>query len=105
MRLPGLGFAAKSAVQQGETVYCSKCGGAMADGATFFPDWGQAFSVAAVVPRPPAMSPPLAVSIPGGVAALPAYSFPSSVSRVGGAGFWVRFFDLLIVKVIKGLSF
>jgi len=105
MRLPGLGFAAKSAVQQGETVYCSKCGGAMADGATFCPDCGQAFSVAAVVPRPPAMSPPLAVSIPGGVAALPAYSLPSTVPRVEYAGFWLRFVALVIDNVIIGLSF
>jgi len=82
-------------------VYCSKCGGVMADGAAFCSNCGQAFAVAAAVARAPMMSSPVA----GGVAAVPAYAGYAAASRVEYAGFWVRFLAFLIDNAVMGIGF
>jgi uncharacterized RDD family membrane protein YckC len=86
-------------------VYCSKCGRAMAEGAAFCSSCGQAFSIAAVVPRPPMMSTSVAMPMPGGVAAIPAYTVSGAFPRVEYAGFWLRLVALLIDNMILGLGF
>lgn len=86
-------------------MYCSKCGGAMADGAAFCSNCGQAFSVAAVAPRPPMLSPSVAVPMAGGVAAIPAYAVSAALPRVEYAGFWLRLVALVIDNVVLGLGF
>jgi uncharacterized RDD family membrane protein YckC len=86
-------------------VYCSKCGGAMADGAAFCSSCGQAFSVAATAPRAPMMNASVAVPMVGGVAAIPAYAVSAAVPHVEYAGFWLRLVALLIDNVILGLGF
>lgn len=75
-------------------MYCSKCGAAMADGAGFCPNCGQAFSITAVaaVARAP---------LSGGVAPLSAHV---AVARVEYAGFWLRFVAYLIDSVVMGLA-
>jgi len=83
-------------------VYCSKCGGVMAAGAAFCPNCGQEFSSAAGAPL---LGAPVAAPLPGGVAAIPAYTMPASVARVEYAGFWLRFVALLIDNVVLGLGF
>ena len=82
-------------------MYCSKCGGVMADGAAFCSNCGQAFAVAAAVARAPMMSSPVA----GGVAAVPAYAGYAAASRVEYAGFWVRFLAFLIDNAVMGIGF
>jgi len=86
-------------------VYCSKCGGVMADGAAFCSNCGQAFAVAAAVARAPMMSSPVAAPIAGGVAAVPAYAGYAAVPRVEYAGFWVRFLAFLIDNAVMGIGF
>lgn len=86
----------------GGTVYCSKCGGSMPDGAAFCPSCGQAFSSPAAALRPPGMavSPaPLATST------LPVYHVPATLPGVAYAGFWLRFLALMIDNVVLGLGF
>ena len=85
-------------------MYCSKCGGVMADGAAFCSNCGQSFAVAAVPLRAPIASASVAVPVEGGVAAIPAYA-EYAVPRVEYAGFWLRFFALLIDNVVLGLGF
>ena len=58
-------------------MYCSKCGALMADGATFCPACGQAFSTAVAIARP--------MNVQGAAA-----------SRVEYGGFWLRFLAYLI---------
>ncbi len=86
-------------------MYCSKCGGVMADGAAFCSNCGQAFAVAAAVARAPMMSSPVAAPIAGGVAAVPAYAGYAAVPRVEYAGFWVRFLAFLIDNAVMGIGF
>jgi uncharacterized RDD family membrane protein YckC len=64
-------------------VYCSKCGAAMADGASFCSACGQAFSRAA--------APPYA-------------GVPAAAPRVEYAGFWLRFLAYLIDSVVMSLG-
>ena len=85
-------------------MYCSKCGGAMADGAAFCSSCGQVFSVAATAPRAPMMSASVAVPMVGGVAAIPAYAVSAAVPHVEYAGFWLRFVALLIDNVVLALG-
>jgi uncharacterized RDD family membrane protein YckC len=85
-------------------VYCSKCGGVMADGAAFCSNCGQAFAVAAAVARAPMMSSPVAAPIAGGVAAVPAYAGYAAVPRVEYAGFWLRFLAFLIDNAVMGIG-
>jgi uncharacterized RDD family membrane protein YckC len=86
-------------------VYCSKCGGVMADGAVFCSNCGQAFALATAVARAPMMSSSIAAPIGGGVAALPAYAGYAAVPRVEYAGFWLRFLALLIDSAVMGIGF
>jgi len=86
-------------------VYCSKCGGVMADGAVFCSNCGQAFAVAAAMARAPMMSASVAAPIAGGVAAAPAYAGYAAVPRVEYAGFWVRFLAFLIDSAVMGIGF
>lgn len=86
-------------------MYCSKCGGLIADGAAFCSNCGQAFSVAAVVPRPPVMSAVVAAPVAGGLTATPLYTASASMPRVEYAGFWLRLVALLIDNVILGFGF
>jgi uncharacterized RDD family membrane protein YckC len=87
-------------------VYCSKCGGLMADSAAVCSNCGQAFPAAVPVPRPPVAS--IAVAAPplaGGMPAIPAYAVPASVPRVEYAGFWLRLLAFVIDNVILGFGF
>lgn len=86
-------------------MYCSKCGGVMADGAVFCSNCGQAFAVAAAMARAPMMSASVAAPIVGGVAAAPAYAGYAAVPRVEYAGFWVRFLAFLIDGAVMGIGF
>ncbi len=86
-------------------MYCSKCGGVMADGAAFCSNCGQAFAVAAAMARAPIMSSSVAAPIVGGVAAAPAYAGYAAVPRVEYAGFWVRFLAFLIDNAVMGVGF
>jgi uncharacterized RDD family membrane protein YckC len=86
-------------------VYCSKCGGVMADRAAFCSNCGQAFAVAAAMARAPMMSSSVAAPIVGGVAAAPAYAGYAAVPRVEYAGFWVRFLAFLIDNAVMGIGF
>jgi uncharacterized RDD family membrane protein YckC len=86
-------------------VYCSKCGGLMADGASFCSNCGQAFSVAAAAPRMPMISASVAAPMAGGVAAVPAYAVSVAVPRAEYAGFWLRLVALMIDNVLLGLGF
>ena len=86
-------------------MYCSKCGGVMADGAAFCSNCGQAFAVAAAMARAPMMSSSVAAPIVGGVAAAPAYAGYAAVPRVEYAGFWVRFLAFLIDNAVMGIGF
>ena len=85
-------------------MYCSKCGGVMADGSAFCPNCGQAFAVAAGPPRAPMIGAPLAAPVAGGVAAVPVYGGYAAVPRVEYAGFWPRFLAWLIDNVVLGLG-
>jgi uncharacterized RDD family membrane protein YckC len=85
-------------------LYCSKCGGAMADGAAFCSNCGQAFTVALAPARVPMATVSRAASIGGRATAIPAYA-EYAAPRVEYAGFWLRFFALLIDNVILGLGF
>jgi uncharacterized RDD family membrane protein YckC len=80
-------------------VYCSKCGGAMADGEAFCPNCGQAFAVVAATPGAPMIS--ASVAAPLG----PAYAGYPAVPRVEYAGFWLRFLAFLIDNVVMGVGF
>jgi len=86
-------------------VYCSKCGGAMADGAAFCSKCGQAFAVAAALPRAPSTNASIAAPVGGGGAAIPAYAGYAAVPRVAYAGFWLRFLALLIDNAVMGVGF
>ena len=86
-------------------MYCSKCGGVMADGAVFCSNCGQAFAVAAAMARAPMMSSSVAAPIVGGVTAAPAYAGYAAVPRVEYAGFWVRFLAFLIDSAVMGIGF
>jgi uncharacterized RDD family membrane protein YckC len=85
-------------------VYCSKCGGVMADGAAFCLNCGQAFAVAATPPRAPMMGAPVVSPAAAGVAAVPVYAGYAAVPRVEYAGFWLRFLAWLIDNVVLGLG-
>ncbi len=85
-------------------MYCSKCGGVMADGASFCPNCGQAFAVAASALRTPIAGAPVAVPSGGGGAAIPAYAGYAAAPRVEYAGFWVRFLAWLIDNVVMGVG-
>jgi uncharacterized RDD family membrane protein YckC len=86
-------------------VYCSKCGGVMADGAAFCSNCGQAFAVAAAVARAPMMSSSVAAPLVGGMAAVPAYAGYAAVPRVEYAGFWLRLLAFLIDNAVMGIGF
>ena len=86
-------------------MYCSKCGGVMADGAAFCSNCGQAFAVAAAVARAPMMSSSVAAPLVGGMAAVPAYAGYAAVPRVEYAGFWLRFLAFLIDNAVMGIGF
>ncbi len=86
-------------------MYCSKCGGVMADGAAFCSNCGQAFGVAAAVARAPMMSSSVAAPLVGGMAAVPAYAGYAAVPRVEYAGFWLRFLAFLIDNAVMGIGF
>ncbi len=85
-------------------MYCSKCGGVMADGAAFCPNCGQAFAVAALPPRAPMMSASASTPLGGGGMAIPAYAGYAAAPRVEYAGFWVRFLAWLIDNVVMGVG-
>lgn len=76
----------------------------MADGAAFCSNCGQSFTIAAVPSRAPIATASVAVPVGGGVAAIPAYAEYAAVPRVVYAGFWLRFFALLIDNVVLGLG-
>jgi uncharacterized RDD family membrane protein YckC len=86
-------------------VYCSKCGGVMADAATSCSNCGQAFAVVAAPQRAPMMSASVAAPIAGGVAAVPVYAGSAAVPRVEYAGFWLRFLAFLIDNAVMGIGF
>jgi uncharacterized RDD family membrane protein YckC len=86
-------------------VYCSRCGGVMADGAAFCSNCGQGFAVAATPLRAAAMSASVAAPMQGGATAFPAYAGNAAVVRVEYAGFWLRFLALLIDNVVMGIGF
>jgi uncharacterized RDD family membrane protein YckC len=86
-------------------VYCSKCGGVMADGAAFCSNCGQRFAVAATPLRAAVMSASVAAPMGGGATAIPAYTGNPAVSRVECAGFWLRFLAFLIDNVVMGIGF
>ena len=86
-------------------MYCSKCGGVMADGAASCSNCGQAFAVAAAVARAPMMSSSVAAPLVGGMAAVPAYAGYAAVPRVEYAGFWLRFLAFLIDNAVMGIGF
>ena len=86
-------------------MYCSKCGGVMADGAAFCSNCGQTFAVAAAVARAPMMSSSVAAPLVGGMAAVPAYAGYAAVPRVEYAGFWLRFLAFLIDNAVMGIGF
>ena len=86
-------------------MYCSKCGGVMADGAAFCSNCGQAFGVAAAVARAPMMSSSVAAPLVGGMAGVPAYAGYAAVPRVEYAGFWLRFLAFLIDNAVMGIGF
>jgi len=77
----------------------------MADSAAFCSNCGQAFAVAAAVPRAPMMTASVAAPIGGGAASIPVYAGYPAVPRVEYAGFWLRFLALLIDNVVLGLGF
>jgi len=85
-------------------VYCSKCGGAMADGAAFCSNCGQAFAAAAAPPSVSMMGASAATTLGGGGAAIPAYAGYAAVPRVEYAGFWVRFLAWVIDNVVMGVG-
>ncbi len=72
-------------------MYCSKCGAALAEGAAFCPNCGQACSVVATA-RAPIMGVPAAAS---------AYA---AVQRVDYGGFWLRLLAYIIDNVVIGLG-
>jgi uncharacterized RDD family membrane protein YckC len=84
-------------------VYCSKCGGAMAESATFCTNCGQTFSVGAAPLRAPMMSAPIAATM-GSSTAVPLHARYAFASHVEYAGFWLRFLALLIDNVVLGLG-
>ena len=86
-------------------MYCSKCGGMMADGAAFCSNCGQEFGVAAALARVPMMSSSVAAPIAGGVAAVPAYAGNAATPRVEYEGFWMRFLAFLIDNAVMGIGF
>jgi uncharacterized RDD family membrane protein YckC len=86
-------------------VYCSKCGGAMADGAAFCSNCGQAFSLGAVAPRAPMSTPSVVAPTAGGAGAIPEYPASAALPRVEYAGFWLRLVALVIDNVVLGLGF
>jgi uncharacterized RDD family membrane protein YckC len=85
-------------------VYCSKCGGAMVAGALYCSNCGQSFSVAAAPSGAAIVNASVAAPVGGGGVAISAYG-EYAVPRVEGAGFWLRFFALLIDNVVLGLGF
>ena len=85
-------------------MYCSKCGGVMVAGAAFCSNCGQAFTVAAVPLRAPMLSASPAALVGGGAAVIPAYGEYATVPGVEYAGFWLRFFALLIDNIVLGLG-
>ncbi len=85
-------------------MYCSKCGGAVADGAAFCPNCGQAFAVAAAPPSFSMMGVSAATPLGAGGAAIPPYAGYAAVPRVEYAGFWVRFLAWLIDNVVMGVG-
>ena len=86
-------------------MYCSKCGGAMADGAAFCSQCGQSFSVAAGASRPPMMSAVAVAPMRVGMASAPAYAGAPAVPRVEYAGFWMRLLAFMIDSVVMGIGF
>ena len=86
-------------------MYCSRCGGVMADGAAFCSNCGQAFGVAVAVPRSSMIGARVAAPVGGGATAFPAYPGNAAVARVEYAGFWLRFLALLIDNVVMGIGF
>src|SRR5438445_10778382 len=103
--LPFSGAFAALREGRGGPVYCSKCGGAMPDGAAFCSQCGESFSIAIAVPRNPMVATSAAAPISGGVAAIPAYTLAPAMPRVEYAGFWLRFLALLIDNVVMGIGF
>src|SRR5258707_8722948 len=104
MPLPGLCFLGPAVRPAGDSVYCSKCGGAVADGAAFCPNCGQAFAVAAAPPSFSMMGVSAATPLGAGGAAIPPYAGYAAVPRVEYAGFWVRFLAWLIDNVVMGVG-
>jgi uncharacterized RDD family membrane protein YckC len=84
-------------------LYCSKCGGVMADGAASCSNCGQAFAVAVAAPRAPMIGATVAAPMGGGATAIPAYA--GAFARVEYAGFWLRLLALLIDNVVMGIGF
>jgi uncharacterized RDD family membrane protein YckC len=89
-------------------VYCSKCGGNLADDATFCSRCGAQIVAASAAPIPPAVSPaPLAAPVPAGAiaggyaVAQPVYVAP--YPPVTYAGFWLRVLAYLIDMIILGI--
>ena len=86
-------------------MYCSKCGGVMAEGAAFCANCGQSFTVAAAPLRSPMVSATAVVPVGSGVATIPAYAGYAVVPRVEYAGFWLRLLALIIDNVVIGVAF
>ena len=72
-------------------MYCSKCGAALAEGAAFCPNCGQAFLVVATA----------RAAMMGVAAAASAYA---AVQRVEYGGFWLRLLAYIIDNVVIGLG-
>ena len=86
-------------------MYCSKCGGVMADGAAFCSNCGQRFAAAAAPLRAAMMSASVPAPMGGGATAIPAFAGTAAVARVEYAGFWLRFSAFLIDNVVMGIGF
>src|SRR5437016_14647413 len=89
--------------KRGTHLYCSKCGGALAEGAACCTNCGHSFAFAAAGPPAPIMSASVAAPSGGGTASIPAYAAYAAVPRVEYAGFWLRVLVLLIVHVLSAL--
>jgi len=91
--------------KRGTNLYCSKCGGALAEGAACCTNCGHSFAFAAARPPAPIMSASVGAPSGGGTASIPAYAGYAALPRVEYAGFWLRFLALLIDNVVLGVGF
>src|SRR2546430_9046065 len=91
--------------KRGTNLYCTKCGGALTEGAACCTNCGHSFAFAAARPPAPIMSASVGAPSGGGTASIPAYAGYAALPRVEYAGFWLRFLALLIDNVVLGVGF